>query len=129
MKVYIAAPWAHRIEAAKAQTAFEAAGHVVTSHWIKYHPEGELPAEELCVQAQQDLHDVLEADTFVILNLALSEGKAFELGYWLGFFAGYDTMFRPRTILAGPYTRNIFYHLPEIEQVDTIADVIRLLSS
>lgn len=123
LKVYIAAPWVAKNEALEAQKKFEEAGMEVTSHWIKYHPTVSIEGadstdiNELQTQAIEDVEDIIKSDVFVILNLALSEGKATELGlaYGLGI----------PIILVGKRDRNIFYHLPEVYQADTVDEAVR----
>lgn len=117
MNIYIAAPWVHKADALVAQEQFEAAGFTVVSHWIKYHADAETSAQELRVQALEDYLDIIaRAKVFVILNLALSEGKAFEFG------AAYHADIP--CVVVGTRDRNIFYHLPGVAQVETVADAI-----
>ncbi len=121
MKVYIAAPWHCREQAAQAQDDFESAGIEVSSHWIKNHlPNVENLGKsfgELAAEASEDVTDLLQADVFVILNLDKSEGKAFEMGiaHALGI----------PIILVGDRTRNVFYYLDDVTQVDSVEDAIK----
>lgn len=129
--VYIAAPWVNKAEARAAKEQLEAAGHTTTSRWIDYHPdveEGHPDYEKMLTeQAIQDLDDLDRADTFVILNLGKSEGKATELGYALAMRTvavdvGFGAM--PEIYLIGEKTINIFYHLPEVCQVGSVEELI-----
>jgi len=121
LKCYIAAPWANKADALAAQEQFEAAGLEVTAHWIKHHSDGDTSDDELAEQAVEDVNDIIRSDVFVILNLALSEGKAFEMGvaYTLGI----------PVVLVGDRTRDIFYHLPNIYRADTVEAAIEGLTT
>lgn len=77
VKVYIAAPWAHREEAKTVRDKFVAKGFTVTSRWLDVDETTCSPVEE----AHNDLVDILEAGVMVVLNLEKSEGKAFEQGF------------------------------------------------
>lgn len=127
MKVYIAAPWVCRAEAGGFQDTLEAAGFEVTSHWIKGHGADSCDGfsktdDELRQEAQQDLDDLERADAFVIFNLKeKSEGKATELGYALAIS-------KP-VILVGERSRNVFYWLPDVLQVDNIEEAITVLQT
>mgnify|MGYP001566688926 FL=1 len=117
--VYVAAPWLHKADALVAQTQFEAAGFEVVSHWIQYHGDGANDAE-LQAQAVEDYAEIVaKTNAFVILNLALSEGKAFEFG----------VAYRQKLpcVVVGSRERNIFYHLPGVLQVETVEEAITVL--
>ena len=117
--VYVAAPCLHKADALVAQTQFEAAGFEVVSHWIQYHGDGANDAE-LQAQAVEDYAEIVaKTDAFVILNLALSEGKAFEFG----------VAYRQKLpcVVVGSRERNIFYHLPGVLQVETVEEAITVL--
>ena len=119
-RVYLAAPWLHKADALVAQTQFEAAGFEVVSHWIQYHEDAIANDAELQAQAVEDYADIVaKTDAFVILNLALSEGKAFEFG----------VAYRQKLpcIVVGNRERNIFYHLPGVLQVETVEEAITVL--
>lgn len=124
-RVYLAAPWANRSDAALAKSKFEGAGFEVTSRWIDGHTEAKIsdPAcfEILQQQALDDLSDILRSDVFVILNLQKSEGKATEMGF--AYAIG-----KP-IILVGKRTINVFYFLPFVTVVKTVEDAIELLGS
>ena len=122
--IYIAAPWINKAEALEAQKKFEAAGHVVTSQWITKHTDVDDPDdpkhfEELRKQAEEDLNDILDSGTFVILNLGKSEGKATELGY--AYAMGLEIY------LVDEPSINIFYHLPEVNKCKSVEEVIECL--
>ena len=119
IRVYLAAPWLHKADALVAQEQFEAAGFEVVSHWIQYHGDGANDAE-LQAQAVEDYAEIVaKTDAFVILNLALSEGKAFEFG----------VAYRQKLpcVVVGSRERNIFYHLPGVLQVETVEEAITTL--
>ena len=123
IKIYVAAPWGCKPDALVAQRQFEAAGFEVTSRWITTHEDAEYSdladpahAEMFAQHAIDDVRDVQASDVFVILNLALSEGKATEFGiaYMLGI----------PVIVVGPCSRNLFYRLPGVFQADSVAEAI-----
>ena len=127
--VYVAAPWINKAEALEAQKKFEAAGHVVTSKWITKHTDVDDPDDpkhypELERQAIEDIDDINHSDTFVILNLNKSEGKATELGYALAYndLAGVLAIY-----LVGEPSINIFYHHPDVGQYKSVEEVIECL--
>ena len=78
MNIYLAAPWANRIEAVTAADAIEAAGHTITEPWWT-HLESE-DYDELVRQATKDIEGIAKADFVIVLQLAQSEGKACETG-------------------------------------------------
>jgi nucleoside 2-deoxyribosyltransferase len=86
MKVYIAAPWTHKADAARTAAMLEAAGHEVTKRWWEhrevpgYLTDDHANDGELREQAEEDVQGVCDADVFVLLNYAKSEGKAVETG-------------------------------------------------
>lgn len=121
-RIYLAAPWVYRVEAREAKQALVNAGLSVVSGWTE-REEGngtyDQDAAFLQHHAKLDADEVQAADTLVILNLTKSEGKASEMGMALAQ--------GKRVVLVGPRTGNIFYHLPEVEQVDTLDAAIALL--
>lgn len=116
-RVYLAAPWVHKADAGIAKKALQDAGIEVVSGWTEREdsPQETAP-EEMVRQAGYDYAEVQKANTLVILNLAKSEGKASEMGMALAY--GH------RVIVVGPRTGNIFYHLPQVEQVDSVQEAI-----
>lgn len=108
--VYLAAPWIHRASMVPVQDQFEAAGLEVTSRWIKLHPQTADPVQ-LRLQAEEDYDDVVSSDYFVLFNTAKSRGKETELG--IALEAGCSV------ILVGPPEGNVFYHLPQVTQVES----------
>ncbi len=117
-RVYIAAPWVCKEQAFAAQQQFEEAGYTVMSHWITMHEDTDVPVN-LKDQACEDLADLVLSDVFVILNLAKSEGKAFEFG--VAAALEYPTIV---VSSVEDLSRNVFYHLPTVERVDTVAQAI-----
>ena len=124
-KVYIGAPWSHKSEALVAKQHFEAAGFEVVSRWITTHADSDsnltdpAHADLFAQYAIDDVEDVQSSHVFVILNLALAEGKATEFGiaYTLGI----------PVIVVGDCSRNIFYRLPGIYQADSVEEAIAAL--
>lgn len=82
IKCYIAAPWSHKPAALEAANAFKQAGFEVTSRWIQFHGDSTDP-KVLEQEAVNDIQDIDAADAMVVLQLAKSEGKSFEQGFYL----------------------------------------------
>lgn len=118
MIVYVAAPWAHRIEACAAADQLTAAGHVVTSRWLRGHADTTDPAR-LRQEAENDWDDVNACQILVLLNMEKSEGKAVEQGIALA---------NNKRIIAVGEPSNVFHHLFQYEWVPTLQDAIKSLS-
>lgn len=121
LRCYVAAPWDCKPEAKAARTKLEEAGFIVISHWIDLLDDVAVTEKYEQEQAEVDVEDLFNADALVLLNLHKSEGKACETG--MSIAAGMPV------ICIGPRQNNIFLHLPEILQVDTIEEAINLLQS
>ena len=78
LKIYLAAPWAHRGDTQIAALQIEAAGHTITEPWWT-HTESE-DHDELVRQATRDIEGIAKADFVIVLQLAVSEAKATETG-------------------------------------------------
>lgn len=92
MKIYVAAPWTHKAEAAAFASQLESAGHTVTEKWwqhadVESYPRPGSKAEhaELRQQASKDVKGVRTCDVLIVLQLAKSEGKAVEQGLALAW--------------------------------------------
>jgi nucleoside 2-deoxyribosyltransferase len=119
-KVYLAAPWVNKADATDVKARLLEAGIDVVSTWTEREDSPqEVNDEEMQRQGQLDWDEVKACDTLIILNLAKSEGKASEMGGAL--------MAGKNVILVGSRVGNIFYHLPEVTQVETIEQAIELL--
>lgn len=118
MKIFLAAPWAHRELANHAADKLRLAGFAVTSRWLTAEETDE-PAE-LIQQALNDAEDIIASDIVVVLNTQErgkeTSGKAVETGIALGIG-------RP-VIIVGART-NIYHYL--VECVLTVEDVISRL--
>jgi hypothetical protein len=88
IKVYVAAPWKHRLAARSAAAELTAAGFDVISRW---HEAGGLWDESDSTsagsnpdvsqrEAEMDFFDVFRSDAMLVLNIEKSEGKAVEQG-------------------------------------------------
>jgi nucleoside 2-deoxyribosyltransferase len=118
-KVYVAAPFKCKDEAKKALTAITEAGFGVTARWIYEHPEqNKGDYSTFRKEAQDDLMDITRSDVLVLLNLTLSEGKAFEAGFAIA-------MGIPVVVVGeiSP-TSNVFYYLDTITKCATLNDAI-----
>ena len=125
MRVYLAAPWDHRGDAAVFAAVLEERGHKITEKWWLHPDVGAYPHEakgkdldELINQAWRDFAGVITAERLVVLQLAKSEGKAVETGIAL----------RERIPICvytpeGLYG-NLFHYLPEVKKVRTMEEVL-----
>jgi len=124
MKIYIAAPWAHRGDLPGISAQFEAAGHTVTWKWWDTPDllENSIWDSELMEQAFNDMKGVEDAQVLVLLNSAKSEGKAVEQGIALA---------HRKPVIAigkrGGDSKNVFHYLPSYRWVDTVQDAIDVL--
>lgn len=118
LKVYIAAPFPLKSEAAALMNFLVAAGHAVTSTWLRVD---DMPDTDAA--ARLDLADVHSADVLVALNppgweVKGSGGRHVELGAAL-------TLGKP-VILLGPRT-NVFHHHSDVQMVDSRAGLLAAL--
>ena len=128
MNIYVAAPWAHREQAKTAADAFVAAGHTIAEEWWNHRDVGVYPhsAEgealaELQRQGIDDLTSLYQADVMVVLQLAISEGKAFEQG------VAYN-LDKPIIVISPNGDRgNLFHYLPRYRFSTSIEGAIKLL--
>lgn len=125
MRVYIAAPWAHKTMARSIGQQFEEAGHEVTEKWwdhaevTKGDPGWEA---ELVEQGIKDLLGVANADLFVLVNTKKSEGKATEFGYAMALEKEIIALGRP-----GAYSMNVFHFHPQIKWFRTAEEALEWL--
>lgn len=127
MRVYLAAPWVCKDEACTAATALESAGHTITKKWWEHREvDGYLAknisieaAEELAIQAMEDMTGVFNAQAFILLNTRTSEGKNVELGMALAYGTPVIVVGRPT---------NLFHYFPDTWFCQTIEDAIFGLS-
>lgn len=117
MWIYLAAPWANRTEARAARDVLVAAGVHVVSRWLDVNETQTTQQQE----ATNDIVDILRADALIVLNLSLSEGKAWEQGYAYA-------MDIPIIVVGGPI-RCVFQHLDQITKVETLDDAIDALNT
>lgn len=120
-RVYLAAPWAQKMEASIAKQRLIAAGLDVVSGWTeRENTPAEIAPERMREQAELDRDEVNVADVLVILGLSKSEGKATEMGMALAR--------GKRVILVkSDCVGNIFYNLPNVQRVDTLDEAIGLV--
>ena len=125
MKLYIAAPWARRKDAAYSAQVAVALGHTITHDWWNREC-GDEDTAELARLADLDFSGVIDADVFIVLNVEKSEGKAVEQGIALNQ-RRFNVQRRPRLIGVGPRGTNIFQYMPQWEWVETFNDALALL--
>jgi nucleoside 2-deoxyribosyltransferase len=124
MKVYVAAPWVCKDKARNVGRLLTAAGFEITEEWWD-HPEvpgylKDATNPELRGQAINDIHGVVKADLFILLNLQVSEGKAVETG--MAILLGLPI------ILYGGKS-NLFHYCDEVYEVDSISQILALAKS
>lgn len=120
MKIYLAAPWAHRHTLPPLVAQIRAAGHTLTSRWHDQwaHVDSHDPVV-MRGEAQYDLDDVREAETVLVLNLEKSEGKAVEQGYALALHIP--------IIVVGDTRFNVFQYLDTVRLVPDLPSALALL--
>lgn len=118
-KVYVAAPWVHKTQAKEAAAFLESWGYVITSRWLHFHEDTDVPTE-LTREALNDVEDVIACDVLVLLNLCKSDGKATELGMAYAW--------KKPIIVVGNRHGNVFYNLPDITVVPSLKEVPRFLA-
>jgi hypothetical protein len=117
VRVYIAAPFSHRFEAELVATQLESRGHTVTHKWWEQEGEyGEISDDFARQCAEHDYQGIVTADLFILLNAALSEGKATELGIAIAFTSPIVAIGKP--------SRNIFHYWPGVRWYETIGKAI-----
>lgn len=121
MKVYVAAPWVRRQEAADVAAELARRGCTILHDWWN-HEAGDHDYAELQRLAALDRDAVLRCDLFVLLNLEKSEGKAVETGLAIGRFKESG---RPLLIGVGPRYSNIFQYLGDWLWFDSVQEFLR----
>lgn len=126
MKIYLAAPWAHKDQAKKDRDTIQAADPnlQVISRWLDFQPHsdvvGEYPQSVLQQEAENDVADLMMADALVVMNYSMSEGKACETGMAL-------TLGIP--VISVGDGRNVFLNLTQVTRVVTLEDAIYQLQN
>ena len=120
LQVYLAAPWAHKHEAQRVVWWLKRHEISITSRWLDFVGDSTDPVV-LRREATRDWEDLSRSDVLVLLNMALSEGKAVEQGLALAWG-------KPIIGMPGP-AHNIFHHLPApaYTWVPTIDEVLKIL--
>lgn len=119
MTLYLAAPFACKIEARLARQQLFAAGFHVRASWLDADSDYDDSPRDLEWEAERDLAEIDEADAVVVLQLGVSEGKSFETGY--AYAIG------KVIILVGFNAHNVFHYLSGIEKVSTLTEAIATL--
>ena len=116
--VYLAAPWKDRDRAKEIRTQLQEAGIVINSRWLDFVGSEELAKDEQKRQeALNDIEDVLNADTVVVLNSIYSEGKAAETGMAIILMKGIVLIGEPS---------NVFHYL-DFPKVKTVEEAIPIV--
>jgi len=122
--VYLAAPWAQRVEAEKVSKQIEKLGYKINHKWWEKEA-GDDEHLKLQEHAGNDLLAVLSCDVFVMLNLEKSEGKSVESGLAL---SRRQIGFKPRMIGVGKRGSNIFQWLSFWEWAPDTGAMLKLLA-
>lgn len=114
MKIYIAAPFALRGQAAEIAQHLGALGHRVTSRWIT--DDSETIGDEW---ARKDLADVAEANLLLAFNPMEwknigTGGRHVELGYALAL---------GKQVVIFGVRSNIFHHLSDVRVIGRLEDL------
>jgi hypothetical protein len=123
MKLYLAARYGRRAEMQINAVALERLGHQITARWVRGAHEN--VEERDC--AIDDVQDIMRADALVAFTegpdtpsgLRARGGRHVEFGFALAQGL--------RTIVVGP-RENVFHHLPGVEQVGSVRELLSLLS-
>ncbi len=126
MRLYIACPWRHKGAAVMTAALLREKGHTIVSRWHDVPSDGTKSdgsdtAPDVCLQeAKNDIKDINACDLMLVLNMEVSEGKAFEQGY------AYDC---GKHIMVVGKRSNVFHYLPDIVVVSSIHEAIRRLTA
>ncbi len=126
MRVYLAGPWAERTSMPRAAAQLELAGHSVTHRWWEFEDDpvdgypSNKDSDALTNHAINDFIGVVTADVVVLVNSAMSEGKAVETGIAI---AGNKPI-----VLVGVRS-NLFHYLPNVHIVDSVDAAVELLAA
>jgi hypothetical protein len=119
-RVYLAGSWKDIVPMGKLKQRLVAAGIEVVSDWTEREADEDQNLVSRRQAALLDFEQVRQCNTLVIVNAMKSEGKACEMGMALA--SG------KRVILIGPRDTNVFYDLPQVEQVASADEAIALLT-
>jgi nucleoside 2-deoxyribosyltransferase len=117
VKVYVAAPYVHKVYAKGVADTLRENGFEVTAHWVDRENDSNDTAV-LRAEALQDWTDVRAADALLLLNLGKSEGKATEQGFALEL---------SKPIIAVGKPSQVFHHLPQYTWVETVGKAMEAL--
>lgn len=134
MRIYLAARYARMEEIRGYGEQLEAAGHIVTSQWIKGKEEGGKGAK---AAAQMDIDDVLNAEAIIFFGEPRGSanrggGRWFEFG--LAFASGHRLI--AVLDMSGDATHDhnepghesVFTHLDEVEKFTSFHELLEVLS-
>lgn len=121
MRIYVAHNFAARSWLPKVVAQIEQLGHFCTSTWI--FDDAHSKTGQQVDSAQVDINDINRSDAFVLFvdqdGPKPGKGKYFELGY--AYAQGL------RLFLVGEDRGCVFYHLPGIQQVRDLSELLPLL--
>jgi hypothetical protein len=121
-RIYIAARYGRRAQANALRVVLERIGHVVTARWVTGDHQGAEDARA----ALEDIQDLDAADTLVALSETGEVPGQARGGRHVEF--GYALAQGKRVIVLGP-RENVFHHLPGVEVVANVDDLVRALAA
>ena len=120
-KVYIAAPFVRKEEAARVSALLVENGIEVTSRWITEH--GPCKGEDCVQQARADIEDLDNATVFLLLN-----DPAFRVESQGGMHTEFGiALCRNKRMIVVGGAGNLFQQLPVVEHFEKVEDVIGVL--
>ena len=143
MHIYLASRYGRLEELQNYRDILKELGHTITSRWVdgnhqwsteqqqKEAAEGRI-SQDAYVFADEDLHDLLDADTLISFTEHPTSGysrggRHVEFGMALGWNAAFDlivTRYQKRLIVVGP-RENVFHNLPSVEAYETWEEFLR----
>ena len=121
-RIYLSARFERQQELRAVRNALIGYGHEVPCRWLEEQADVTTNRER-AYAAEKCLEDICNSDIFVAFTefTKRSErgGRFVEFGIARAWLA--------RVIVCGPREENIFHHLAEVEQVDSVAGLLALL--
>lgn len=123
MKIYIAAKYERRFLLRSVRTLLEAQGHTITSQWLDNAEE----SKSREAGALMDVDDVMRAEACVFLGEPKGSANRGG-GRWFEFGLAYALGRRCIAVLYTGGHESVFTALPTVETVETIEELLLLLS-
>lgn len=120
MQIYLAARYSRRAEMQQIARALEQLGHLVTARWVS----GAHDTCEDTKSALEDLEDIHAADMLVAFTEQPGVAGRARGGRHVEY--GYALARGLRIVVVGP-RENVFHHVPGVEVLPSVAQLIALL--